>query len=54
MKQDIGACWIKISLFFALVLQGGCETTSHTFKVNAMKKPGGGGRQVVSDCQLAY
>ncbi len=39
MKQDIGACWIKISLFFALVLQGGCETTSHTFKVNAMKNP---------------
>ncbi len=39
MKRDIGVCWIKISLFLALVLQGGCETTTHTFKVNAMRNP---------------
>ncbi len=39
MKQDSGARWINIFLLLALVLGGGCATTSHTFKVNAMKNP---------------
>ncbi len=39
MKQDIGAFWIKNTLLFPLLLLGGCETTSHTFKVNAINNP---------------
>ncbi len=31
--------WTKFLLPLVVLFQGGCETTSHTFKVNAMKNP---------------
>ncbi len=39
MMQDTGTFWTKINLLFALLLLMGCETTSRTFKVNAINNP---------------